>query len=276
MPLPAGYHEQLTVARAERSAECFWSYFAADDGEHLILPDGRSDVIFRFRPDGRGGATSVMPIVTGPAMMPHRTLCRGGDAWVGVRMRPQRNAMLCDNGQNPAKNAVWRGRDAVDRVPRLGEIGAGTDDVGRLEQILRDIAASAAPAPHTGLERAVDLLHLSGGRMRMAALAARCALSARQLHRLFVANIGLAAKEFACLLRFHRALRLIAGAGLPPADVALEAGFADQAHMCRDFMRFGGFSPSRIPPGLTLPGILAPGLLADRVQFIQDRQTAAG
>ena len=45
--------------------------------------------------------------------------------------------------------------------------------------------------------------------------------------------------------RAERARALIAG-GMGLGRVAADAGYADQAHMCRDFARLVGASPARI------------------------------
>jgi AraC-like DNA-binding protein len=55
-------------------------------------------------------------------------------------------------------------------------------------------------------------------------------------------SFGLAPKRHAALLRFNRLLAL----GLPArgwAGPALDAGYADQAHLVREFRRFAGFTP---------------------------------
>lgn len=56
------------------------------------------------------------------------------------------------------------------------------------------------------------------------------------------------------VIQFHRAIRLIRDVGLDPATAALEAGYADQAHMTRVFRKLGGFTPARVPE-LTLAGL---------------------
>lgn len=119
-----------------------------------------------------------------------------------------------------------------------------------LQQALRHRRGETKPQH---LTEALDLLHLTGGRMPVADLAGHLSLSPRQLQRRFVDAVGLSPKIYAQLIQFHRALRLIRDARLPLSAAGFEAGYNDQSHMTRAFKRFGGFTPADLPPYLTLP-----------------------
>lgn len=73
-------------------------------------------------------------------------------------------------------------------------------------------------------------------------LAARLRTSERQLERRFAAVVGLSPRRYASLRRFERALSS-ASATKRLTQVAIEAGYYDQAHFNRDFRRFVGTSP---------------------------------
>jgi transcriptional regulator GlxA family with amidase domain len=77
---------------------------------------------------------------------------------------------------------------------------------------------------------------------RVDALADRLAISERQLRRRFEATVGYGPKTLARVLRFQRLLRL---APAPLVDLALEAGYADQAHMTAEVKRLAGRPPVR-------------------------------
>jgi AraC-like DNA-binding protein len=62
------------------------------------------------------------------------------------------------------------------------------------------------------------------------------------LYRAFRANYGLAPSDYQRLLRLRAARRVIA-AGRPIGQAAVEAGFADQAHVTRWFRRCYGITP---------------------------------
>lgn len=124
--------------------------------------------------------------------------------------------------------AGWHGRIAlVDRwlQRRLG----GPDDL----------------APE--LARAWRLLHTSGGRARIGAVAADVGWSARHLRRRFRAAFGLGPKAAARVVRLDRTwqvLRRDADADL--ASVAATHGYADQAHFANEVREMTGFTPTQL------------------------------
>jgi transcriptional regulator GlxA family with amidase domain len=70
--------------------------------------------------------------------------------------------------------------------------------------------------------------------------------SRKHLARRFTNEVGLAPKTLALMLRFHRACGLArTGALAGWAAIAVEAGYADQAHLTRDFTLTIGVSPAR-------------------------------
>jgi AraC-like DNA-binding protein len=94
---------------------------------------------------------------------------------------------------------------------------------------------------------AIDSIHLSGGRLKVSDLAALHHMSERTMRRHFMTDVGLAPKQYARVVQFHRALRLRLDVGLDLMSASLEAGYSDQAHMTRAFAKFGGFGPASIP-----------------------------
>lgn len=75
-----------------------------------------------------------------------------------------------------------------------------------------------------------------------AGLAAAAGWSRFAVHRAFTAAYGLAPGDYQRLLRLRHARRLIAQ-GWPIAAAAAEAGFADQSHLTRWFIRCYGVTP---------------------------------
>jgi transcriptional regulator GlxA family with amidase domain len=76
-------------------------------------------------------------------------------------------------------------------------------------------------------------------------VARRLDWNARAIHRQFIAACGYGPKHFQRIMRIQTAIRL-AGKCTPRrlADLAVAAGYADQAHMSRDFRDITGFTPS--------------------------------
>lgn len=112
--------------------------------------------------------------------------------------------------------------------PGLGKPGPGLrgQDIDRTAGLVRDFLDAHYAAPVTGAELAA-----AAGRSRYAA------------YRAFRAAWGVPPSEYQRLLRL-RAARQYLASGLPPAEAAAAAGFADQAHLTRWFRRCYGITPA--------------------------------
>jgi AraC-like DNA-binding protein len=80
---------------------------------------------------------------------------------------------------------------------------------------------------------------------RVRELAQEAGLSRRRFAQVFREQIGLTPKLYCRLQRFQNALKQIAfGASVDWAQLALAAGYCDQAHLVHEFRDFSGLSPS--------------------------------
>ena len=226
-----------------------WSFAARTSGSAVVLPDGRCDIIVRTH---AGTPYEIKPIITGPATQPYRVGYDTGDKWFGIRLRPEHGAALWQGDLGTAPDSVLRGPEVLDRLPSLVALH-GT--ALTLDALARIVPAQTWPGVDPRLTRAMDMLHASGGRLRIDALAKFAARTARHLNRLFRRNVGLSAKTYAQLIQFHRTLKLITNGNVPIVAAAFEGGYSDHAHMARTFRRFGGFTPSGLPTELSLPNI---------------------
>lgn len=128
------------------------------------------------------------------------------------------------------------------------------------DQLLTTLAADeAAQSPvEAELTEAWRLLAASHGTARIEQVARQVGWSRRRLGSRFRAEYGVAPKAAARLLRFDHA-RQQAREGLALADVAARAGYADQAHLSREWRELAGATPRQT---LTTPYIDDP--------FVQD------
>lgn len=69
--------------------------------------------------------------------------------------------------------------------------------------------------------------------------------SLRTVERRFLAAAGIRPIDYAQVLRFHRVVRALASSA-PDAQLALDCGYADQAHMCREVKRICSLTPGRL------------------------------
>src|SRR5262249_7670640 len=92
---------------------------------------------------------------------------------------------------------------------------------------------------------AAQLLYHTKGQFRVAELADRCHMSARQLERKFDDATGVSPKTMAGAIRFESIRsRLMVEPNANLTDLAYEFGYADQAHFIHDFKAFTNKTPS--------------------------------
>lgn len=83
------------------------------------------------------------------------------------------------------------------------------------------------------------------GCVQVGAVAAELGWSRRHLTERFRGELGLSPKTFARVLNFEHAHDLATARDpLPWADVATISGYADQAHLVRDWSEFTGRTPT--------------------------------
>ncbi|MER7013357.1 helix-turn-helix domain-containing protein [Saccharopolyspora sp. NPDC000359] len=118
-------------------------------------------------------------------------------------------------------------------------------DVPAVERLLRE----HAPEPDPKAELAAGVVALVIARpeiTRVDALAAEFGTSVRQLQRLFAEYVGIGPKWVIRRYRLHEVTeRMAQGAELDWAGLAVELGYADQAHLVRDFKALFGETPTR-------------------------------
>ncbi len=82
------------------------------------------------------------------------------------------------------------------------------------------------------------------GHVRIEAIAQEFYMSRRQIERLFHFYVGMSPKDFASLARFDWSLGHMRNYR-SHSELALAAGYTDQAHLSRHFMRYAGLSPNQ-------------------------------
>ncbi|MFI6245655.1 helix-turn-helix domain-containing protein [Streptomyces sp. NPDC051016] len=211
--------------RASRLAGAVvWTNAPSAAGAGRVLPDGCMDLLWN---EGR-------LLVAGPDTRAYVT--EGGTGvWTGLRFPPGAAPAFLGVPAHELRDRRVELSDlwAASAVRRLTARVDGADDPGAaLEQIALDRAVPRDPL----LSRLVEAL--DAGRA-VAATADELGIGTRQLHRRSLVSFGYGPKTLARVLRMRRALAL-ARAGVPLAETAVRAGYADQAHLSREVRELAG------------------------------------
>jgi len=107
------------------------------------------------------------------------------------------------------------------------------------------LAGTAPPAAEVAW--ALGRLRRHHGRLPVGPLAAATGWSPRHFTARFRAQVGMAPKQFARVLRFQHAVTRMRGALEPCwAEIAAAAGYYDQPHLNRDFRELAGVTPGEL------------------------------
>ena len=135
------------------------------------------------------------------------------------------------------------GRDAERLAERLYEARTWAARFDLLDAVLAARLADAAEPPPEVAWAWRDL-HAAGGRMAIGRLTDELGWSRKRLAAAFREHVGLSPKGFARVLRFRRAVELVRSGQAGWGEIALAAGYYDQAHFNRDFREFAGVTPT--------------------------------
>lgn len=150
-------------------------------------------------------------------------------------------------GQHFSLEDLW-GRDARRMRDRLAETLSAEARLSLFESMLL-ARLPKVRAIHPAVAHALSRIHSAGS---VSELVADTGYSHRRFIELFRRSVGIAPAVFRRLLRFQRAVALLAPGRAPDGDgadqlaqVAFDSGFSDQSHMTREFREIAGLSPGQ-------------------------------
>ena len=251
--MSASYREFSPPPDLRTTVACTWVARTGEgSGPSPIIPDACSDVVI---------AGDAAPHVAGPATMTQHVHVPPGTTVVGIRFRPgaTRAAFGCDATElrdaDPELAAVCSSaaRLLADSLDRAYD----ADEPGDALRFALEAWARARIAPR--VDRDVHALRAARRLVIDRSATVRDVAddfgwSERRLHREITATCGYGPKTLQRIVRLQRALRASrAGVATRPPSLApalsrlaLDAGYADQAHMTREFRTLTGFTPRQL------------------------------
>jgi AraC-like DNA-binding protein len=228
--------------------DCLWVQQIGDGDvpyEQPVLPDGAMDIVAL-----RGGL-----VVSGADTRPEVLTVPPRSTTVGVRFRPGAAVPLLGTSAADLRDtdvpldALW-GRLGTRLAEQVAEGGAADGWRAQLGVLVDALAERRRDAPDVDpAATGVAALLARQPAVPLPRLADRAGLSERQLRRRVEEAVGYPPRTLARILRFQRFLR--AWRAAPPgrrelAILAAETGYADQAHLTREFRRLAGLPPKAL------------------------------
>ncbi|MCW3846101.1 helix-turn-helix domain-containing protein [Sphingomonas sp. LB-2] len=205
-----------------------WTMSVEGEGgwaEHEAVPDGCIELIRRH--SGRSVWRDEQPplFAAGLALSPAKLAFSPDASFTGIKLWPWAWHAL---GGAPCPGFA----DRWTAIPESSPLAALLPDAG--DPIPRLLAANLQPNP---LGTAI-LASTSVGE-----IGARSGLPHRQLQRVFARDLGLTPRAYLRLRRFRGAMIEVQASAATLADAAAGQGYADQAHMAREFRSLAGVAP---------------------------------
>lgn len=206
--------------------------------EHCATPDGCIEIIRRLRGRSRWHREQPEVFAAGLIDRPAHLVFSGDAAFVGLRLWPWTWHALGGRPCAEFRND-WLDLDDAqlpDEV-RRSFVSLDAGDAARFANLL-------PPATASSLATMADAILASTS---VAELSARTGRPLRQLQRWFRQHIGIAPRTYLRLLRFQDTFAALQSGGGALADHAATRGYADQAHMAREFRALAGLpaTPAR-------------------------------
>lgn len=218
-----------------------------------ILPKGNVDLLFNLGAPVHGAGLRPEPyIVTegsawigGLKTRPYSVHPQAAMDLVGISLRADACAGLLPLSPGEIINVEVHGivadAELATITEQLYEIPSFDDQSAFL---MRWLMRRLRPVRGADLVRhACALLRRSRAEDAVRETARTMAVSPRHLRRLMDQHVGVGPAEYVRLSRFIDSLHRMASPRRTLTEIALSAGYFDQAHFCRDFRSFAGMTP---------------------------------
>jgi AraC-like DNA-binding protein len=230
-----------------------------EPGVHAGLPSGFITVVISLAeptalaalPDRNDGTASFQALVGGLHRRAVEIHHDGSQYGIQLAIRPA-SARALFGMPAAALTSVVVDLDglipAARHLPeRLAGVASWSERFGVVSHAL-EVALSAEPRPSRvkpDVQYAWERIVTSGGAVRVNELATETGWSRRHLTGQFTSEFGIGPKEAARIVRFQRSRQLLErNRPTTCADVAAICGYADQAHMTREWATIAGCTPT--------------------------------
>ena len=241
------YQEYHPDMRLTSWVENYWSAssFVSSEVTPKVLPDGCTDIIFKFDKTRGISSAGLFGIMTTFIEVDYPASVQ----MFGIRFKPAGITAFTrvpvneftDRNVELALVETLFDKSFYETLPEkqsMEEIITHTDNylINRIPCLYHF---------DKQIIRAVDLIFFAKGQLSPAKVASDVCLCQRQFERKFKSAIGISPKTFAKIVRFKQALRCLRNSSYQDLlSVALECGYYDHTHLIKDFKTFSGNTPT--------------------------------
>jgi AraC-like DNA-binding protein len=243
------YEELEPAADQADIVACFWRFEIeptdAIPFEHVIVPDGTVSLM-HYEADRGDWQVSI----AGPGIAARKIPVEAAGRWIGLRLRAGVVGPLFGMAAAELRGRSWALAPSLPLANEWHAALAGCVDLAegsrRLAPFVARWKAAAQPIDPVAVA-AARAIAAAGGDVVIKELAASLGLSPRQLRRRFIHQVGLTPKEYARARRARRAfVEALRELKSRWSDLSSAAGYADQAHLVREFRSIFGMPPQAI------------------------------
>lgn len=224
--------------------------------DEYLAPDGFEEIIFSyadgFRREEICGTETRQHVVRGSYVVGTKfsgvTCSRiGGLAMIGVKLWPQ---VLHSFLRMPLHDLSGKPLQLGDaNAPTLAQLEHrlfDADSERAIKQILdQGLLRTLSADCNQMLSFSIRALFESRGMLGIDELTQRCGVHYRTLEKAFRERVGVPPKTLAKVLRFKHAFDRLSDKAEAARLGALECGYYDQSHFCKEFKFFTGSTPTR-------------------------------
>lgn len=255
MPVYKQYRPSALLADL---VECYWTVRAPVNsfGKHeRLIPGGRIEMMFNFADPLRWlitqqdalGAVMQNAFLMGPRNRIYYAYGAGNIDMAGIRFKPGGLAAFTNVPASAILNQVvpaecFFGRAVNDWPALLYEMETDEDKVNLLDRLLIQ-AVRKYDLDLQMINSVVETIRMNTDSTHIQSICAKTGWSYKKLERTFQKNAGYTPKYYSKIVRFNKALRLMARNQQSLTEVCYDCNYFDQSHFIKDFHQFAGTTP---------------------------------
>lgn len=220
--------------------------------EERVIPDGAQRLVINLGDaPTEGSSPGLAALALGASAAPALVRMRGRIEGFSLALRPGAAAALFGvpaselSGAAVPLEELWREAPAL--IERLARARGDRARARLLTEALQQRLVAAPPPTAREATKAAALIAAARGARSLGDVADELGLGARRLQQLFALHVGLAPRTWGRLARMHdvlRSLRRLSPRRPDWAEVALDHGYCDQAHLANELRSLCGLSPT--------------------------------